>query len=175
MKPIFLFPTDVEAHPFRQLCPEAEVVISGVGLAETSATLLRLVTERELCDEDCVVLCGIAGAYDRCLAKGSVVEVTEECCVELPERFQRRYHVDAQTQLCSVRSASVHRGGEYRSGYDIENMEGAALFALAEKIGVRCMEIRSVSNYVGEEFASWSVEKATEELAKTLKHIFDEY
>jgi nucleoside phosphorylase len=53
-------------------------------------------------------------------------------------------------------------------------MEGAALFALLGDAGVRCAEIRAVSNYVGEEFAKWSVEEATENLAKTLKSIFDE-
>lgn len=172
MKTIFLFPTELEATPFRRECPRAEVVISGVGLVETSRTVMRLL--RELLDESRVVLCGIAGAYNRDIAKGTVLEVTEECCVELPCRFQKSYRVEPQTSLRGVRSSSVHRGVEHNEGFDIENMEGAALFALLSDAGVRCAEIRAVSNYVGEEFAKWSVEEATENLAKTLKSIFDE-
>ena len=42
MNPIFLFPTELEARAFCGLCPDAEVVISGVGMAETAATIARI-------------------------------------------------------------------------------------------------------------------------------------
>lgn len=169
---IFLFPTDVEARRFRELCPQAEVVISGVGLVETSATLMRLFSQRELRDDDMVVLCGIAGAYDDGIERGSVVEVTEECCEELPERFRKCYRIEPQTMLRGVRSSSVHRGGGCKTDAEIENMEGAALFAMCRAAGVRCAEIRAVSNIVGEEFSKWQIDLATERLAQQLKSIF---
>lgn len=169
---IFLFPTEVESRRFCELCPQAEIVISGVGLVETSATLLRLITERGLGAEDCVVLCGIAGAYDRGLELGTVVEVTEECCVELPERFQRCYSAKPQTQLRGVRSASVHRGAKGCSSAEIENMEGAALFAMCEAAGIGHVEIRAISNIVGDDFSKWHIDLATERLAEELKSIF---
>ena len=168
---IFLFPTDVEARRFCELCPQAEVVISGVGLVETSATLMRLFSQRELRDDDMVVLCGIAGAYDDGIERGSVVEVTEECCEELPERFRKCYRVEPQTMLRGVRSSSVHRGGGCKTDAEIENMEGAALFALAQAEGVRCGEIRAISNYVGEERKEWNIELALKNLTKIVANL----
>lgn len=169
---IFLFPTELEARRFGELCPEADIVISGVGLVETSATLMHLLSQPKLRDNNIVVLCGIAGTYDDSIERGSVVEVVEECCVELPERFRKCYRVEPQTSLRGVRSSSVHRGGECVGGAEIENMEGAALFAMCQAAGVRCAEIRAVSNVVGEEFSRWQMDMATESLAQQLKSIF---
>jgi adenosylhomocysteine nucleosidase/futalosine hydrolase len=64
----------------------------------------------------------------------------------------------------------VHRGSE-SLGSDIENMEGAALFAAAESLGLRVAEIRAISNRVGEPFAEWRVEEALEALAEVLSNI----
>jgi nucleoside phosphorylase len=66
----------------------------------------------------------------------------------------------------------VHRTVVDAEGADVENMEGASLFALCSTMGVRCVEIRAVSNRVGEEFSSWCVDEALENLALTLKHLF---
>ena len=91
MNVFYLFPTELEAKAFRELSPRSEVVISGVGMVATAAVIARLVGRGELTAEDIVVLAGIAGAYGDSVAVGSVVEVVEECCAELPERFQERY------------------------------------------------------------------------------------
>ena len=53
-------------------------------------------------------------------------------------------------------------------GADIENMEGAALFALAKAEGVPCAEIRAISNYVGEERKDWKIDLALERLTETI-------
>ena len=53
-------------------------------------------------------------------------------------------------------------------GAEIENMEGAALFALAEAEGVPCGEIRTISNYVGEERKDWNIDLALERLTETI-------
>jgi adenosylhomocysteine nucleosidase/futalosine hydrolase len=50
-------------------------------------------------------------------------------------------------------------------------MEGAALFAAAESLGLRVAEIRAISNRVGEPFAEWGVEEALEALAEVLSNI----
>lgn len=169
--PLFLFPTRLEAEPFVRLCPDAEVVISGVGMAETAATVVRLLGEQRLEHRE-VVLCGIAGAYGRELALGEVVEVVEECCVELPERFRRAYRNTPATSLRSAKSNCVHRSGAAADGRDVENMEGAALFALAEQLSLRVVEIRAVSNYVGDESSKWHIREATESLAEKLEHLY---
>lgn len=170
---IYLFPTELEAARFRELRPEARVIISGVGLAATAATLATLSREGSLTSYG-VVLAGLAGAYDDRVAVGEVVEVTKECCSELPERFRRSYTVTPATHLRTVSSCSVHRGGGDGLGAEIENMEGAALFAMAEALGIDVCEVRAISNRVGEPFAKWRVEEALGALAKALIPIDDE-
>ena len=55
---------------------------------------------------------------------------------------------------------------------EIENMEGAAFFAVCEALGVACCQIRAVSNYVGEPFDRWAGGLAVENLTATLTQIF---
>ncbi len=166
---LILFPTQLEAEPFRRLCPDAEVVISGVGMAATAATLASLHVVGRLQEARCVVLAGIAGAYSDTLARGQVVEVTQESTIELPERFRMIYCNEPYcTTLRAVSSYTVHTGSAEYSGAEVENMEGAAFFAVCASLGVRCMELRAVSNRVGEGFASWCVKEATEALAEEL-------
>ncbi len=167
---IYLFPTELEAHPFRVLRPDAEVVISGVGMAATSAAIASLVARSDMRGAR-LLLCGIAGSYIAGPAVGEVVEVSSELCTELPERFRVEYRNTPCTKLRSVRSATVHRTEKPLCGVEIENMEGAALFALAEAMGIRVAEIRAVSNRVGEPFAEWRVEEAIEALADVLSKL----
>lgn len=166
---LILFPTQLEAEPFLRLCPDADVVISGVGMAATAATLSSLYASGRLQGVECVVLAGIAGAYTDTVARCEVVEVTEECAIELPERFRERYHNEPYfPALRAVSAYTVHTGSTEYRGAEVENMEGATLFAVCQALGVRCSELRAVSNRVGESFASWSVMKATEVLAEQL-------
>lgn len=169
---IYLFPTELEAAPFRALRPTARVVISGVGLAATAATLAMLGREGSLVASR-VVLAGLAGAYDERVAVGAVVEVVEECCAELPERFRRSYSVQPRTKLRHVGSNSVHRGAKGGEDAAIENMEGATLFAMAEAMGFEACEVRAISNRVGEPFDRWKTKEALEALAHALIEIDD--
>lgn len=168
---IYLFPTELEAKCFRALCPDAEVVISGVGMAATAAAITTLGCRAE----DVVVLAGIAGTYGDSLAVGSVVEVVSEECVELPERFRRTYtQSQPRTSLRGVKSNTVHTMQRVSQGAEVENMEGAALFAMAEALGFRAVEVRAISNRVGEPFEKWAVDEAVVALANELKRLEDE-
>ena len=166
---LYLFPTELEATKFRELVSEAEVVISGVGETATAATLARIVPKYG-CDV-CYVLAGIAGAYGDAVAVGEVVEVLSERCVELPERFIKEYRVAPHTMLRGVKSNTVSRGDRELRGAEIENMEGAALFAMAEAMGLKVMQIRAISNRVGDSFECWYLKEALEALALALKNI----
>jgi nucleoside phosphorylase len=167
---IYLFPTELEAKAFLELCPDAEVVISGVGMAATAATIASLTPRAE----DVVVLAGIAGAYGDSVAVGSVVEVVSEVCVELPERFRHIYkQAFPSTSLRRATSNTVHTMQSESHGADVENMEGAALFAMSEAIGFRAVEVRAISNRVGEDFDEWHLDDAIVALAAELKRIND--
>lgn len=166
---LFLFATEVEAAPFRRRCPDAEIVISGVGMVETAATITRLWREGVIREDVTVVLGGIAGCYAASLPLGEVVEVVSECCVSLPERFRVRYERPSpRTSLRKVASNTIHRSVADAVGAEVENMEGAALFALAQSLGFEAVEIRAISNRVGESFEKWNIEGATTRLAEEL-------
>ena len=167
MRYIFLFPTQLEAAPFRALCPNAEVVISGVGMVATAATLSRLTL-----DGCTTILAGIAGAYEERAAIGEVVEVISERVAELPERFQREYRNEAHTTLRGVISNTVCGCGATCGDAHIENMEGATLLAMAESMRLSCIEIRAISNRVGDAFDRWDIPLATNNLAHALKRLF---
>ena len=167
---VYLFPTELEAAPFREVAPDCEVVISGVGTVATAATIVELYREGCIGEGSVVVLAGVAGSYDERLDYGEVVEVVEECCVELPERFRTTYRNTPRTMLRGVRSNTMHATAK-AEGALIENMEGAALFAMAEVLNIKVVEIRAVSNRVGESFAEWHLDYALGNLSKTLKSL----
>lgn len=261
MKRIFIFPTIEEAKAFILTQPRDPVFVAGVGAAEIAAATIRAVKARK---PQLVVLAGIAGAYDRSLKRGEVVEVVTERIAGIPARYAREYETtgpdlglplaagvsvnrsgdglrerpqenggrqeDFPAETASYTALQAARMAETKSGDgtsdaaeqalqpagtsenrpeqfsdalsgtgdtknadgqtahpgtgntknadgqtalpEIENMEGAAFFAVCEALGVACCQIRAVSNYVGEPFGRWAVGQAVENLTATLTQIF---
>lgn len=169
MKTVVLFPTIEEGKLFILGEPPVATFIAGVGAAETAAAVVRAVRAKK---PDLVVLAGIAGAYNDRLPIGSVVEVTRECTGSLPAKYRREYTVDPVTDLPEATANTVEHPGDEAAGADLENMEGATLFAVCEALGVRCCEIRAVSNRVGEPFEAWDLPHAIENLTETLNQLF---
>lgn len=165
---ILLFPTELEAAPFRAMCPEVEVVVCGVGMAQTAACVARLFAE----GHRSFLLAGIAGAYGDTLVKGEVVAVAEERVAGLPQQFDRAHKASTLPEgLRIVRSNTVSACGAEACGAEVENMEGAALFALCEEFGAECCEVRAISNRVGEPREEWCVPTAIENLAHAVRQI----
>lgn len=76
----------------------------------------------------------------------------------LPERYADAYRPTfAVPGLRTAVSNSVARSGAAPAGAEVENMEGAAFFAVAAALGVPAAEVRAVSNRVGEPFGVWRV------------------
>lgn len=162
---IFLFPTEMEAARLRELRPDLDIRICGIGAVETATELARILRN----EHKPILLCGIAGAYDHSLQKGDVVAVTEERFAYLSSGYNRSYPATMIVkELPMVRSNTVSHCSMVADGAEIENMEGAALFAMAQAEGVRCGEIRAISNYVGEERRDWNIELALERLTDTI-------
>ena len=165
---IFLFPTELEAAKLKALRPDLDIRICGIGAVETATEVARILrTEHQP-----LLLCGIAGAYDRNLKKGDVVAVTEERFAYLSTGYDRSYLASMVVEgLPMVRSNTVSHCSMKADGAEIENMEGASLFAMAQAEGVRCGEIRAISNYVGEERSEWDIPLALERLTETILNL----
>lgn len=165
---IVLFPTEMEASHLRALRPDLDIRICGIGAVECATEVARILrSEREP-----LLLCGIAGAYDSNLKKGDVVAVTEERFAYLSSGYNRSYLASIVVEgLPMVRSNTVSHCGMDGEGAEVENMEGAALFAMAQAEGLRCGEIRAISNYVGEEREAWDISLALENLTETILNL----
>lgn len=199
MKRIFIFPTIEEAKAFILTEPRDPVFVGGVGMAEIAAATLRAVKAKK---PQLVVLAGIAGACDRTLRRGEVVEVVTERIAGIPERYAREYETSgpdlglplaAGVTVCRSGDGAAAKDGpksaaegthhqtpegnpeDTPGGYlpEVENMEGAAFFAVCDALGVACCQIRAVSNYVGEPFGQWAVEEAVGNLTEKLNQIFE--
>ncbi len=163
---IFIFATDMEAAPFRRLAPHATIEICGVGMAECAAQTTKIIERHGA--QQTYILAGIAGSYSISeVAIGECVEVVREAIEELPAAFSCSYENQPLTSLRSVTSNTVNRAAQ-TSRSQIENMEGAAFFALCSVQGVKCAEIRAISNKVGDPFEEWSVAPSLERLAQEL-------
>ncbi|MFI3292550.1 MAG: hypothetical protein SNG27_03470 [Rikenellaceae bacterium] len=167
---IFVFPTELEAQLFIERSPISRVEISGVGMAACGAKVAQIASENP---HDALILAGIAGSYDlNGVALCEVVEVCEESIEELPEKYAKRYvNEPLFGDLKGVISNSVSGSGHSSCTAQIENMEGASLFAICEALGVRCSQIRAISNRVGDPFAEWNIDGALDALTEKLIEI----
>ena len=165
---IFLFPTEMEAEQVRKLRPDLDIRICGIGAVESAIEVARILRT----EHKSILLCGIAGAYDHSLQKGDVVAVTEERFCHLSSGYHRSYPATIMVKgLTAVKSNTVSHCSMVAEGAEIENMEGATLFAMAQAEGVRCGEIRAISNYVGEERKDWNIELALEHLTEAILNL----
>ena len=160
MRTVVLFPTAGEAEAFRRRCPGVAYRITGVGPAAAAATTARAIVDER---PDLLLLAGIAGVYPASeVAVGEVVAVAEERVEGLPERYADVYRPTfAVPGLRTAVSNSVARSGAAPAGAEVENMEGAAFFAVAAALGVPAAEVR-------EPFGVWRVADACEALAREL-------
>lgn len=165
MRIAYLFPTIDEAKGFILENPKASVFVTGVGMAAVAAATVKAAKAKK---PHLMILAGIAGAYDRELYKGEVVEVVKEQISQLPEHYRESYELEPLTKLRSVTSNSVNRCGEESNRAQIEQMEGAAFFAVCEALEIEAAEIRAISNYVGEPREEWQVEEALKNLTQIL-------
>lgn len=150
---------------------EITTLITGAGMVATAFALGRHLAKNKY---DLAINLGIAGSFDRSIALGDVVEVTHESFAELgaeddedfitidklgfgESSFEATYALPAQFNLKKVSAITVNtvHGNEAsiqklndRVNAQLESMEGAAFFYACKQVGLPCMQIRAVSNYV---------------------------
>lgn len=152
---------------------DLELLVTGVGMVATAFALGRHLATNKY---DLVMNLGIAGSFDRNIALGEVVEVTEDYLSELgaedddtflpietlgfgesvfktDTRLSSYINSDLR-QVTAITVNTVH-GHEpsikkliTRIQPQLESMEGAAFFYACKQAGVPCLQIRAMSNYV---------------------------
>lgn len=173
MAVVLLIPTEEEAAPLRAALPGAAIRIAGVGMAAAAAATAAVIAAER---PERMILAGIAGAYDRSLARGEVVAVAAERVGELPARYGVRYCADfCPAGLRRVEGNTTSRCGAPACGTQIENMEGAAFFSVCRQFGIPCAEVRAVSNYTDDPRSAWRIGESLEALKRTLTEILAEY
>ncbi len=190
-----LFPTAPESAPFSERYPgKADVYICGVGQCECAAAAARIFADHR---PDAMILAGIAGAYHFSgMGLADVVAVRQENCADLgtlrsggflPLPFSfggtsaANYYTDPHAlygRMHSVTSNTVAVAGtkylnRYFTDADIENMEGAAFFAVCRALGIPFAELRAISNIVGAPPADWNIPDAASNLADALAETID--
>ena len=169
MKPLLIFATEAEAAPIRALRADLETAICGVGAVEAALSMVKIIEEHK---PEAVVLCGIAGAYDKTLKVGDVVSVVAENTASLPAVYRKSYLATLKLPLPEVTSNTVMAVGAEDMGAQVENMEGAAVFAVCAAYGVLCAEIRAISNYTTDSREQWNIPAALEALVNAVNRLF---
>ncbi|RFZ93048.1 futalosine hydrolase [Mucilaginibacter conchicola] len=149
------------------------LLITGVGMVATAYALGRELATNQY---DLAINLGIAGSFDRNIALGDVVEITEDNLAELGAEDDEKFLpiaemgfgksafgatkpleelVDLGLKKCSAVTVNTVHGNEasiqklqQRLKIQIESMEGAAFFYACSEAKVACIQVRSVSNYV---------------------------
>ena len=159
--------------------PEGCIVkglITGMGMTATSKVLSRAIS---IDKPDLIIDTGICGAINHSVPIGAITQVTTD--VEAPfgvirdggfVSFENEiYKANNKLTLpyLSVSGATVSLAcGELYGDYDVESMEGAAVFALCEAHNIDSLQIRTVSNYMDTPRSEWKIELALVELGKAI-------
>jgi futalosine hydrolase len=171
-----------------------EVLITGVGMVATAFALGKHLSSNKY---DLVVNLGIAGSFDRNIALGDIVEITEDTFAELGAEDDTNFLPIADMgfgeatfypskkladlynlfntfnlkQATAITVNTVHGNEESikkvtgRLNPQMESMEGAAFFYACKQMGVPCLQIRAVSNYVEKRNrANWNIGLAIKNL-----------
>ena len=180
MNTLYLFPTREESVVFCDLRPELreQVVVVGVGMAEAGANAAQAIARRQ---PRRVVLCGIAGACDRRVEVGDVVQVVRDKVAGLPEKYSLYYtspNIEGVDHY--VNSVTVSRTGEALQDewvkdtlqLFVEQMEGAAVAAACRAMGVEeYIHLRAISNYVDDDRSAWRIKEAVKALGERIAEL----
>ena len=191
------------AQELERLAPrdDVEVIATGVGPVEAALGTARALAAKHY---DAVINAGIAGGFrDRCTVGDAVVCSREDFAdlgledgraFALPGGLELVRHVEADATLLrpfiaglipvivgrGLTSATVTSTTAralalaYRFRSDVESMEGFAVLRTAQAAGVPAIEIRGVSNLVGERAANeWNFRAGADAAVATTDALLD--
>ena len=182
----------ISSHNYKQ--HQIDVLITGVGATPTAFYLGKHLNNTH----DVVINAGICGSFTNKLAIGDVACIDEDCFADLgaedDETFlsleelklpgtysiknENSFNHATLTNLSSVKGVTVnttHGNAQNiekfikRTNADVESMEGAAFLFACNQTKNKCVQLRSVSNYVEKRDRSkWNIALAIENLNKVL-------
>ncbi|MEG0656560.1 MAG: hypothetical protein RR465_06035 [Mucinivorans sp.] len=159
-----------------------DYIVSGIGSLSTAIAVMRAVRDFA---PNLVLGVGVAGAIDRSLSLGQAVIVARDYVADLGafrgqahekfEHFESQvveypYVVDGFTSV-SARTVNAACGLFVDDHSQIETMEGAALMLTAKALGVRFMQLRTISNYVDSPRVEWQIAHAIELLPSAVARL----
>lgn len=162
-----------------------DVLITGVGMTATAFSLGQYLAEKYTL----VLNVGIAGSFERTIQLGQVVNVTKDVFAELGAEnddefitindlgFGNNTFTSTANLVVNLRSVDAITVNKVHGNSisiektiknfnpKVESMEGAAVFYACQKIGLPCLQIRSISNYVEPRTrANWRIDLAIKNL-----------
>jgi futalosine hydrolase len=154
----------------------ARTLVCGIGPVEAAAATARALAEER---PSAVLHVGIAGAHGLepltlvlgsealyCDAAGPLVPAR---VLPDPDLLARLRAAFPDAEVCPI-GTSARVGGSH--GVAVEAMEGFAVLRTCERAGVPAVEVRVVSNAIGEpDRALWRLEEAFARLAETLPRL----
>lgn len=160
-------------------------LVTGAGMVATAIAVSKALAEKHY---DLVVNAGIAGSFNRSIPLGSVVEVVKDQLSEMGAQDGSQFlspiemgleavalvEMPAKTNLTAVSGITVNtvHGDDkvisqivHRLNPQVESMEGAACMLACQNVGVPCVQIRAISNYVEKRNkANWDIPLAIQNL-----------
>jgi futalosine hydrolase len=200
--------TKMEIEPFLRQKINAEVLITGIGIAPAVFHLTRKLSANKY---DCVIQAGIAGAFVPEFSLGDVFLIKSDAFadsgIEENGTFQTLFeagflpkneypYADGMLvnhnplledhDLPLARAVTVHqitsdpRRNQWvqsRFSAELESMEGAAFHYVCLQQRIDFLQVRAISNFVGERNKEkWEMENAVENLNRSLLAIIkDQY
>lgn len=181
-------------------------LVTGVGMTATAFALGQKLTAGNY---DLAINIGLAGAFDRSLELGEVINVTKDQLSEegaedgnhfltLNElglrkpinvgvyngKFSSSFKLTDSNlkELSGITVNTVH-GNEGsiqkiidRLNPQVESMEGAAFMYACHSVGLPCLQIRAISNYVEKRNReAWKIELALNNLANSIAFIIQQF
>ena len=196
--------TALEIEPFLAIHPDADYLITGVGL---SSALYHLTKRIHQFDYDMVLQVGLAGTFNDHIKLGTAVVVQKDRFADLgiwqnqkvisvydlglsdPNEFpfQEGWLINNQSDKIAVNSIFANaltvnlltdddvyiKAMKMKFNADIESMEGAALHFICLQEKIPFLQIRGISNKVGERDKSkWNVKDAIYASNQLLSEIY---
>ena len=158
-----------------------ETLVTGVGPVEAACSVTHALSQRRY---RLVVNAGIAGAFAGCaeIGEGVAVAMDDAAVVEhaasdarlLAALNARGFKLVRGITVSRVTATEATAQRLHASGAQVESMEGFAVLRAAEKAGIPAIEVRGISNVVGDRAKSgWDFAAGVRGLESVLGALFD--